>query len=159
MNILRRLLFIPFSAVAAVTIGFRFSAVFSEGYYSKHHIFYSIVGLAPSFFGRCLPVAAFVVLGTVIAPRPGKMTVSCLGLLGGVFGWPFGPIYEEFLVMPTFYLVEGVGAITGAALGMLIGFAVARRKKRPNQPLQPTPMSVTPPADAGAAPATGVADL
>jgi hypothetical protein len=146
MMIVRRLLFLPVSAIVAITVGFTWASVFSHATYSAHHVLYSIVGLAPLFFGRVFPVAVFVILGTVIAPRPGKVTIALLGILGGIFGWPFGPVYEISMAGPVFYLTEGIGAVIGAGVGMVIGFTVARRKERPNQSPEPTAMSVTPPA-------------
>ena len=134
MNIIRRLLFIPVSAIIAVVIGFAWAGVFTSASYSEHSLWYSIIGLAPSFIGRLLPVAIFVVLGVVIAPRPLFLTIITLGLLGGVFGWPFGPKYELSPFSPTFYLVEGIGAIFGAGIGMLIGFVIARRKAAKSNP-------------------------
>ena len=136
MKLLRWLLFIPVSAIVAIAVGFLWMEMFTEASYSEHHILRSIVGLAPSFLGRALPVTIFVVLGTLIAPGPGLVTVSSLGIIGGVYGWPWGPIYEEFVFMHTIYLVEVGGAITGAAIGMSVGFTIARRKKKPNQPVQ-----------------------
>jgi hypothetical protein len=133
MKVIRRLLFIPVSAILAVIIGFAWAGIFSSASYSEHSLWYSIVGLAPSFIGRLLPVTIFVVLGAWIAPRPGFFTIIILGLLGGVFGWPFGSTYEISTSGPTFYLVEGFGAIFGAGVGMLIGFTLSRRKNEPNQ--------------------------
>ena len=144
MDFVRRLLFVPVSAIVGVVAGFTWAAVFSRASYSEHNLFYSIVGLAPSFLGRLLAVAIFVVLGTIIAPRPRRPTVIVLGFLGGIFGWPFGPTYEVSTSGPTFYLIEGVGAICGAGIGMLIGFSIARRKKKPNKAPEPTTMAVTP---------------
>ena len=126
------------SAIAAVALGFAWSSVFSHASYSGQDVRYGIVSLAPLFFGRLLPVAAFVILGTVIAPVPGKPTVIVLGCLGGIFGWPFGPIYEVSRAGPIFYVTEGAGALLGAGAGMLVGFAISRRKKRPNQSPDPT---------------------
>jgi hypothetical protein len=143
MKAIRRLLFIPVAAILAAIIGFAWAGIFSWAYYSEHSLTYSVIGLGPSFLGRLLPVATFVVLGAWIAPRPRFPTIITLGLLGGVFGWPFGPQYEISTSGPTFYLVEGVGAIFGAGVGMLIGFAISRRKNEPNQSLQTTIMAVT----------------
>jgi len=149
MNTIRRLLFIPVAAILAAIIGIMWAGIFSRASYSEHSLFYSVIGLAPSFLGRLLPVAAFIVLGALIAPRPRFLTIIILGLLGGVFGWPFGPKYEISTSGPIFYLVEGVGTIFGAGAGMLIGFVILRRKNEPNQSLQTTTMPVT---DAAAQP-------
>lgn len=113
--------------MVALVIGFTWAEVFSHASYAKHHLHLSVIGLAPSFFGRLVPIAIFVVLGALIAPSPKWRTIATLGLLGGVFGWPFGPVYEISTYGPTFYLVEVAGAIAGSGLGMLIAFALARR--------------------------------
>lgn len=139
MPLLRRLLFLPLSAVVATVVGLAWP--FTSWTYSRHSLFRSIVGLAPLFFGHLVPIVLFVTLGTLLAPRPGRTTVAILGFLGGLFGWPFGPSYELWGGDMVFYLTAGTGSLAGAALGMLIAFHLARRKKTPN-PLPEPPHSL-----------------
>jgi hypothetical protein len=146
MTLLRRIACIPVAAAVTFLCGILWSSAFTTAYYSEHSLLHSVVGLAPSFFGRFLPVALFIVISTVVAPRPGKYSVAAFGLLGGIYGWPFGPEYVVATSGPTFYLVEGSGSIAGAAFGLLLAFAHVRYLKGPNQALLPTPTAVTTPA-------------
>jgi hypothetical protein len=159
MKIFRWLLCVPLSAIVAIAIGFWWSDLFRHAFFSYHSLLFSIRGLSPLFFGRLLPVGIFVILGALIAPARGRKRIAVLGLLGGVFGWPFGPRYEISLSGPTYYAVEVAGAICGAAVGMTIAFLLwpAKDQKEPTQTVQ-TPTSGTSAANAPVAPPSGAAD-
>ncbi len=136
---LRRLLFIPISALVSVAFGFLWFSIFSSASFDQESALRSALGLAPLFLGRFFAVAIFITLGTMIAPKPGTSTVAILGVLGGVYGWPFGPQYYVGVGGSTFYLTEGLGAILGSAAGMLISFNIRIRNrmcKKKNQDAQ-----------------------
>ena len=129
MKMLRRLLCIPGAAVVAVTVGFMWASVFRSAYFSEDSVLRSLEGLAPLFLGRCIPVMVFVTLAAAVAPAPRLTSIAVFGVLGGVFGWPFGPRYVLTQLGPTFYLAEGLGAIAGAGVGMIIALAISRKRK------------------------------
>src|SRR3954463_13586964 len=91
MKFIRWLGFIPLAGIAAIACGIAIGRLFPSRSYDPNRLLLSIVspwGLAPQITERLLPVALFVVLGALIAPSQSKKVVVCLGLLGGVFGWP-----------------------------------------------------------------------
>jgi hypothetical protein len=93
-----------------------------------------------------------------------EILVSGLAFVGSIFS-PMDPMSFtiHFFGIEVFYL-DGLGgqffyfagraAVFFAAIVLLLS-----RREEPNQPLEPTPPSVTPPAGAGVAPDGGVAHL
>ena len=96
-------------------------------------------GLLPQIIERLIPVALFVVIGTMLAPSHGRKVVACLGVLGGVYGMPFHPDYSSPGSV-VFYSASFIGALLGSALGMFLAFKcqTRRRIQQPNQPTEPT---------------------
>ena len=131
MRLLRLLCAIPVSAIFGVVVGVLWSGWFPSAYYSEDSIVASVVGLAPSFVGRVLPVALFVVASSMLFPARRLRTIVIFSVLGGIYGCPFGSIYE----LPNsrvFYSTEIAGSIVGAATGCWIAASLlgrARRKK------------------------------
>jgi hypothetical protein len=134
MNLLRWLLFIPVATVLAVACGFGIGGLLPLRSFNQNHIVLSIVspsGLAPEILERLLPVTLFILLGAMIAPSMGRKVTIMLGILGGIFGWPFGPRYSlEYGHI--FYAASAAGTLIGCALGMLLAFQwqAARRAKQ-----------------------------
>jgi len=142
MKLLRWFLLIPVAAMAAVACGFGVGALFDYRSYDKEHIFLSLIsprGLAPQIIERLIPVALFVIIGTVIAPSRGKRVVVLLGVLGGIFGWPFGPGYS-LAYGHVFYAASAGGTLLGCAIGLLTAFQWQARCRRetPNHTAEPT---------------------
>lgn len=137
MKIIRWILFIPVAGIAAIAFGTAIGAAFPSRSYDPNRLFLSIVspwGLAPQIAERFLPVTFFVALGALIAPGDGKKVVVCLGLLGGVCGWPppivLGPYSHGF------YAASAAGALTGCAMGMLLALYLRRRRSSPHSQLR-----------------------
>lgn len=135
MKTLRWLIFIPVAAALAVASSFGIASLMPSRSYSEEHLFLSFVsprGLAPYVLERFVPVTLFVFIGAMLAPSHGRKVVVLLGVLGGVFGWPFGPQYslEEGSV---FYAAASLGTLLGCAVGVLLAFQwqAKRRKEEP----------------------------
>ena len=147
MKMLRWLSFIPVATIAAIACGFSISGLFPSRSFDQHRLLLSLVspwGLAPQIAERLIPVALCVVLGSMLAPSHGRKVVVLLGLLGGVFGWPFGPQYS-LAHGHIFYAASAGGALLGCAIGMLLAFKWQRRRREePIQTPQTTPESSTP---------------
>jgi membrane associated rhomboid family serine protease len=79
-------------------------------------------------------VLLFILVGAMIAPSTRRKVVVTLGILGGVFGWPFGPQYS-LAYGHIFYAAGAAGTLIGCALGLLLAFQwqTKRRKAEPNQ--------------------------
>jgi hypothetical protein len=135
MRILRWISFIPIAAMAAIFLGILWANYFHEASFYKQNFLASIVGLAPRFLGRFLPIICFVLTGAAIAPRRAYFQIGLLGTLGAVFGWPFGPRYFVSEYSVTFYATEALGALFGAAIGMLVAISLWRAK--PNTSAKP----------------------
>lgn len=142
MNALRWLIFIPVAATLAVVCSFGIGSLMSSRSYSEEHLFLSLVspwGLAPFILERLIPVALFVVIGTVLAPSQGRKVVVVLGVLGGIFSGPFGPRYE-LEGGSAFFAAASLGSILGCAIGLLLAFQfqTKRRTKSPIKSPEPT---------------------
>jgi hypothetical protein len=148
MKTLRWLIFIPVAAALAVACSFGIASLMPSRSYSEEHLFLSLIsprGLAPYVLERFIPVALFILIGAMLAPSHGRKVVVVLGVLGGVFGWPFGPQYSlEGGSM--FYATASLGTLLGCAVGLLLAFQwqAKRRKEAPIQPPQTTPGSSAP---------------
>lgn len=122
MRTMRWIAFVPIAAIVAIAFGVIWGQLFSTAYISKKNLFVYIAGVAPLFLGRLLPVLIFVLLGAVIAPKRGRVQIALLGVLGGVYAWPFGPEYYVSPGADTIYLIEALGDLFGVAVSMLIAF-------------------------------------
>lgn len=148
MKPLRWLLFIPVAAISAVACSFGIASLMPSRSYSEEHLILSLVsprGLAPYILERFVPVALFVVIGAMLAPTHGRKVVVALGVLGGVFGWPFGSQYS-LEGGSVFYAAASVGTLLGCAVGLLLAFRwqTKRRKEEPIQSPQTTTGSEAP---------------
>lgn len=142
MKTLRWLLFIPVAAILAIACSFGIASLMPFRSYSQEHLFLSLIsprGLAPYILERFIPVALFVVIGAMLAPTQGRKVIVTLGLLGGVFGWPFGPQYS-LEGGSVFYAAASFGTLVGCAVGLLLAFQwqTKRRKEEPIQLPEPT---------------------
>ena len=142
MKLLRWFLFIPVAAISAVACGFGVGALFDYRSYDKDHLLLSLIsprGLAPEIVERLVPVALFVFIGAVIAPSHGRKVVALLGVLGGMFGWPFGPRYS-LAYGHVFYAASAGGTLLGCAIGLLGAFQWQARCRRgmPNPMAEPS---------------------
>ena len=145
MKLLRWFLFIPVAAMAAVACGFGIGGIFHYRSYDKNHILLSLIssrGLAPQIIERLVPVALFVVIGAVIAPSHGRKVVVLLGVLGGMFGWPFGSEYS-LAYGHVFYVASACGTLLGCAIGLLVAFQwqIRCRREALNHTAEPTSLS------------------
>jgi hypothetical protein len=139
MKTLRWLIFIPVAAALAVACSFGIASLMPSRSYSEEHLFLSFVsprGLAPYVLERFVSVALFVVIGTMLAPSRGRRVVAVLGVLGGVFGWPFGPVYS-LAGGSVFYAAAASGTLLGCAAGLLLAFQW-QTKRRKGEPIQST---------------------
>jgi hypothetical protein len=139
MKTLRWLIFIPVATSLAVACGFVISRLLPSRSYSEEHLFLSLIsprGLAPYVLERVVPVALFVLVGTMLAPSRGRIVVSVLGVLGGVFGWPFGPEYS-LAGSSAFYAAASSGTLFGCAAGLLLAFQWQNRRRK-SEPIQIT---------------------
>ena len=148
MKTLRWLIFIPLAAALAVACSFGIASLMPTRTYSEEHPILSFVsprGLAPYVLERFVPIALFVFVGVMLAPSHGRKVVVVLGVLGGVFGWPFGPQYS-LAGGSVFYAASAIGTLLGCAFGLLLAFQwqTKRRKKEPIQPPQTTTGSCAP---------------
>lgn len=135
MKTLRWLIFVPAATMLAVACSFGITSLMPSRTYSEEHLLLSLVsprGLAPFFLERFVPVVLFVVIGAMLAPTQGRKVVVVLGVLGGVFGWPFGPQYS-LAGGSVFYAAASFGTLLGCAVGLLIAFQwqTKRRKEQP----------------------------
>jgi len=128
MRILRWILFIPIAAVVAVSFGFIWANFSPKTYFSGQNIFLSLVGLTPLYLGRLLPIVVFILLGWFIVPTRGRVQIILLGVLGGIFGWPFGPQYSMGQAGVSLYLLNAFGTLSGVLVGMLTAFWLNRKK-------------------------------
>lgn len=137
MKTLRWLLFIPVAATLAVACSFGIASLMPSRSYSEEHLFLSLIsprGLAPYILERFVPVALFVLIGAMLAPARRRKVVVGLGVLGGVFGWPFGPQYSlEGSSM--FYAAASLGTLLGCATGLLLAFQWQTKRKK-EEPIQ-----------------------
>jgi len=63
-----------------------------------------------------------------------------LGILGGMFGWPFGPEYSlEYGHI--FYTAGAAGTLAGCALGLLLAFQIQAKRRKREQIQIPRPTS------------------
>ena len=143
MRAIRWLLFLPLSALIALLLGMLLKHIFPGAYFARSNLWVAAGGLAPLFIGRLLPIAFFVVVGTAIAPKRGRVQITLLGVLGGVYGWPLGPQYSMSPDGLVFYATEGIAAIVGAACGMLLAFRFLGRAERDNH-MRPQPTQSEP---------------
>jgi len=128
---LRWIGFIPFAAILSVGCGIGITLLLPARSYSSAHPILSIVspwGLAPEILERLLPVALFVVIGTASAPTSGRKVVAVLGVLGGLFGWPFG---AEYMLRghAVFYAAAASGTLVGCALGLLVALRLQAKRR------------------------------
>ena len=128
MKSIRWILFVPIAALGALLCGYLWSAYFPKAYFAASNIQISILGLAPLFLGKLAPVALFVLIGTAVVPKRTVTVICLLGILGGIFGVPFGPQYSESVGGATFYATEVIGAASGSAVGMLLALNWRTRK-------------------------------
>jgi hypothetical protein len=147
MKALRWATFIPLAAILAIACSFGIGSLLPFRSYSAEHLLLSLVsprGLAPFILERMVPVALFVVVGTMLAPTQGRKVVIVLGILGGIFGAPFGPQYE-LEGGSAFFAAAAFGSTMGCGIGLLLAFQwqALRRSKNPLQ--VPEPMSGLPP--------------
>lgn len=134
MRTLRWVVFIPGAAIVAVACSFGIGGLMPVRSFSEEHLFLSFVsprGLVPFILERMIPVALFVVIGTMLAPSHGRKVVVLLGVMGGLFGGPFGPQYE--LEGGSAFFAASLGSALGCAVGLLLAFQLQakRRKKEP----------------------------
>ena len=128
MRILRWILFVPIAAVVAVSFGFIWTSLFPKTYFSGQNVFVSLVGLTPLYLGRLLPIVVFILLGWFIVPTRGRVQIVLLGVLGGIFGWPFGPQYSMGQAGLSLYLLNAFGTLSGVLVGMFTAFQLNRKK-------------------------------
>lgn len=133
MRALRWLFFLPLSAFSAVLLGLLLKHSFPDAYFSRSSLWISAGGLAPLFITRLLPIIFFVVLGAALAPQRGRVQITMLGVVGGVFGWPWGPQYSASADGFIFYVTEGLASITGTAIGMIFAFGYFRKQPKAEQ--------------------------
>jgi hypothetical protein len=124
MKTLRWLLFIPVAAALAIACGFGISGLMPTRSYSEAHPFLSLIspqGLAPFILERMVPVALFILVGSILAPSPGRKVVVILGVFGGLVGAPFGPQYS-LAGGSVFFAAAALGSILGCAIGLVTAF-------------------------------------
>jgi hypothetical protein len=123
-----------------VASGFGISGFFPDRSYSEDHLLLSVVsprGLAPYIVEHLIPVTLFVLIGTILAPSRGRKVVVLLGVLGGVFGWPFGPQY--FLAGGSvFYAAAASGTLLGCAIGLPLSFQWQTKRRKAGEPTRQT---------------------
>lgn len=94
-------------------------------HYSEAHPFLSLIspqGLAPFIVERMVPVALFILVGSILAPNPGRKVVVILSVLGGLFGARFGPQYS-LAGGSVFFAAAALGSILGSAIGLFLAFS------------------------------------
>jgi len=100
-------------------------------------------------------------LASVVALRRRSWLAVIPGLFALLWSWGAYDILTDRFMRPAVIAELGLSYILIQFLPLIVfvAFFVPAIRKRPNQALQPTPMLVTPRADARVAPSTGVADL
>jgi hypothetical protein len=160
MRLLRWFAAFPIAFTLSLVTWFALSSVFSSAH-GGGDLITRVFGFAPIVIRTFFPTALFVISAVIICPSSGRKApfvffAAALLCSGGEMEM----LQFSQLGILSFWLAAAVGVVFGALTGLLISLRLqARRRKQPNQSLQPTTMSVTDRACARSAPATVVADL